>query len=173
MNKVEIERKIKIHENAIIASESVIAELKTQLAENPEFEHGDFGMWKGVNYGFVVDKSKKDEIYLLWKSNDLRNQMRQDISLQDISLREVTIFGNIFKMMEDWGEDFGSFEKVNVDYNSRKIILEKSTSTQAELFITVEGAGNRGDGAHLSLSELKNLWLKLGHALADMKRKQS
>ena len=158
MNKQEIQAKLYNYEERLKDVANEIERLREQLAkaEKPKLRHGDFGMWKGTNYGFVVDKSEKDEIYthLLWKSNDLRNQKRQD----DMSLREVAILGNIFDLLKEWSEDLERF-----DFDVHEYAIDPINS-----HAPIKVAGNWH-----TLSEAEEIWRKLGQLIATLKRKDT
>ncbi len=164
MDKQEIKRRIKRYELVRECAEENLNELNIQLrdlceAEKPELGHGDFGCFRDGTPRICIMDTVYDKGGRCGKSCDIEY---------------YAIFGNIFDLMKEGSEGLKDRFDINVDYNNRKIIFEKSTATGKDVFMTTgERNVSREDGVHLSLSELEELWHKVGRKVMELKKKQS
>jgi len=144
MKKYEIEEKIRLHEIRIV-------ELQAELAEKPKLGHGDFG----------VDKRGELRVAMNDWTNNLSSvgsaSFAIDAEYGRNALPEI-IFGNIFKMMEGWGEELTHFK---LDVHEYKI------DTREFAHAPVHIAGNWHTEA-----EAYKFWCDFGQMLMSLKRKQ-
>jgi hypothetical protein len=166
MNKQEIEQILVRTRVAKTTIKNNIIELLEQLveAEKPKLRHGDFGFGNENWPRLTLEGYAGEEM-----SAGKQSCERMDCTKHNYP---DPVLGNIFDLLKEWSKDLGEFEKVDVKCKNRKVLIEKSAHHIAHTFIAVtDNDGDRGNGAHLSLSELENLWHKLGQMIATLKRK--
>lgn len=114
--KEELEHKIKIYEQARQLAEEHLNEANLQLrdlceAEKPKLRHGDFGMWDFGEKGHLVpaiyldvpsSDGAKDSVFYAYESKGTGGSWCSDATENG----KLTIFGNIFDLMECWGKEF-------------------------------------------------------------------
>lgn len=157
MNKQEIEKEINLCKTIIdfadaelmkIVRESArenLVKLQAQLAEaeKPKHRHGDFG----------VNEDGNERIVLF--QNGENGGRRDDYGQLGVhSDTDITIFGNIFDLMKDWGEDL---ERANIDGFVLEICGDRIVIGGRRFFI----------------DQAEKFWHKLGQMIATLKRKQS
>lgn len=164
MNKQELEHKLEQAQKDRQGINDNIQWLKEQLAkaEKPKRRHGDFGL------GTTADKwprltleSFKGEMFSAGKLSCER-------SGKENQRYPEPIFGNIFDLMKDWGEDFkgwnSKMEASGFEIEGNKIKLYACTGPVCE---------KEYCSIHLGIDRAEDFWLKFGHALAELKRKQT
>jgi hypothetical protein len=124
-----------------------IAELVRQKAEieaeKPKLRHGDFGITNSGHYRAFLSEFVKG--YDWGKPTGDHKEYSEIGVMAD---EDFTVFGNIFDLMEGWGEDL---EEFNVGGRHFKI--------------------NPGDPE--SFLQIEEIWHKLGALIMTHKRKQS
>ena len=145
MNREKLEAKLRNYEERLKDVAKAIKETREQLDEKPKLRHGDFGYdsvgsclitkrnqvleWCGANSGAGSEVANKED--------------------------RITIFGNIFDLMEGWGEDLGGLEP------GYGIIPQRS-------FKPIKIGGN-----WYEKEEAYDIWRWIGHALMKLKRKEN
>ena len=155
MNKEEIEAKLHNYEERLKDIAKAIEELRDQVAkvEKPKLRHGDFGYSDEPVYPRIVldDNKLATGIHVI------------DDNEAD---RPTVIFGNIFDLMEGWGEDFEDWESEIANLGDKRSITIGTLGK--DIFM-----GTTGDSGSHSYKVAYEIWRKLGHALASLKRKQT
>jgi len=166
MEKREIKHKLEQarmdRDLAHIQANKEIDRLEAQLAEaeKSKLRHGDFGL----------NKNGKERITVFHSGED--GGGRDDYcSIGIVNDSDITIFGNIFDLMKDWGKNFKNVVLEN-SYDSRVFLIQKSLLNERDIYLGTEDRGKRM-GVYLTKSEAYEIWLKLGHALAELKKKKS
>ena len=119
-------------------------------AEKPKLGHGDFGL-DDEPYVIVSQKTLPGSPKAIFASTG-------GLINADESMSSDTRLGNIFKMMEGWDEEFKEFT-----FDVHRI--EINTVDFAHAPIHIAGNWHTSDEAY-------EIWLKLGHTLAEPKKKQ-
>ncbi len=124
-------------------------------SEKPKLRHGDFGTNKD-NSSFVATEGylpvKKLEPYY-------ENAESDGCDYAKSNPNDYTIFGNIFDLMKDWGEDLTHFK---FDVHEYKI------DTREFAHAPIHIAGNWH-----TLVEAEEIWRKLGQMIMTKKRKEA
>ncbi len=146
MDKKEIEHRLEQAKKDRMGINDNICWLKEQLAEaeKPKLGHGDFGISKRGN--FIAIKSKSPDHHHgvepfyedCWSDGHLYTERNPN---------DFIVFGNIFDLMKEWGEDLEEFD---VGGRHFKIYPEDPDS-----FLQIE-----------------EIWHKLGRMIFTRKRKQ-
>ena len=163
MNKEETQKEIQVHERIREITEEKLNTLNLQLrdlreAEKPKLRHGDFG----------INEAGSSRIALFQNGTTAAGK---NLGLRDdycptgiVNDSDITIFGNIFDLLKEWSEDFEDWESKPAYENAIQIIIE--TKFNGIFF------GNSGNGATFNLENITEIWRKLGHAIAHLKRKK-
>lgn len=152
MNKQEIEKELVRARAAETTIKNNIIELLEQLveAEKPKLGHGDFGVNKDGFNRITFHTGKNRDDYC---------------SKGIVDDSEITIFGNIFKMMEGWGKPFEDWQSEVTNLgDKRRITIGKLGK---DIFM-----GTSGDSGCYSSKVAYEIWCKLGHAIIELKRKK-
>lgn len=146
-----------------------IAGLLKQLAEaeKPKLGHGDFGILDDYGpymaVGCASDFQVKRNEILLASSGGLTPTPANE----EVFLNQWHFFGNIFKIMEGWGEPLGKYEKKCRGGNT--LIISRShiaPSAAIEFRINKNGCYATAD-----IPQAEEIWCKLGHLLMTLKKK--
>ncbi len=129
-----------------------IALLLQQIAESekPKSRHGDYGIETCGEDTFLRLITNPASVTGLTVSNEYG-----EISPGN---KITTVFGNIFDLLKEWSKPFENFYKYGVR-------IEKSNSDK-DIYLD-------SGGSHLALPEAEEVWLELGKAIFDLKRKQA
>lgn len=110
------------------------------VPEKPELRHGDFGVNETGSNRITFHNGRKN---------------RDDYCSEGIVTdSEITVFGNIFDLMEGWGEPLGELEagfSINLMRSFKPI---------------------RVCGTLYEKNEAEEIWRWLGHAIMELKRKE-
>jgi len=163
MNKQELEHRIKIHQNAIAASEEIITTLKAQLAEaeKPKFRHGDFGYDKDGSACLALYAQGAETI----RRASGTYLYEREIS-HPTNYKIANIAGNIFDLMKDWGKEWKASWRSKDSQSGRgtAITIDIDKSKTAIWF------GSCGGSTWYAPEVIYEIWCKLGHALIELKR---
>ena len=138
------------------------------VPEKPKLRHGDFGICRGK--GFYLNDSKRKLVKPMKNPVFEYENQGYDSYHPDYDNREV-VFGNIFDLMKDWGEDFKNF-MLKSSYDNRVFFVQTSLLRERAIYLGVEDRGKRV-GVYLTESEAKEIWHALGHAIMGPKRKEN
>ncbi len=161
MNKQEIEQELVRARAAETTIKNNIIELLEQLVESekPKLRHGDFGCFKDGTPRICI----MDVMY----DKEGRCGNPRDVEF-------YTKLGNLFDLTKGWHEPFGNYKK-NITCDNRTFIIEISNWVQRDLWIGVKdnNVPTEKKGVQLKISEAEEIWHALGHAIAELKRKEN
>ena len=161
MNKKEMTKRLR-HlegENKNLGTEIKIAlDILADLDEKPKLRHGDFGI-NDIGFPRLILLSKDEEMLDAGKLYCDAVDGGYAHPLPD------PILGNIFDLLKEWSEPFEEWESKPAYEHAIQIIIE--TKFNGIFF------GNSGNGATFNLENITEIWHKLGHAIAELKRKEN
>ncbi len=169
MNKQEInviKRQIEACEQCLEMTKTKLITLREGLAEaeKPKPRHGNFG------FGTTTDKwprltleSFKGEIFSA-------GQLSCDTIGGKKQAHPEHVYGNIFTLLKEWGKDFKNVVFKN-SFDSRVFLIQKSLLNERDIYLGTEDRGKRM-GVYLTKAEAKEIWMALGTAIFELKRKQ-
>ena len=166
----EIEHRIKKYELVRECAEENLNELNIQLrdlceSEKPKLRHGDFGYWIGPS----DEESDSDEFIHLLSKGKLRPADKNEFYFEQTTTEEYySVLGNIFDLLEEWSGPFARYERKCLGGNT--LIISQSSWVSDGIEFRINKGGNY---ATASIPEAEEIWHKLGHAIAELKRKEN
>ena len=158
MNKPELEAKLRNYEERLKDITKAIKETRERLnePEKPKLRHGDFG---------YADEPQFPRIVLA--DNQLASAVQ--VFKYHENDKPTIILGNVFDLLKEWSEPFeewenGSVEATEISIKDDKIRLYACTGANCEKEVC---------HCQMGIERAESFWRKLGHAIAELKRKEN